>query len=106
MTVYCYNCGEPVHYKLTTPFRRLSCDHCHRLVFREVRFWGSIWIVFAAVIAILVGIRMFHFADTIKAAWSIYLVYIVPGLTLALLSPLGNLVILLAYKLKYPQSRL
>lgn len=107
MKVYCYNCGEPVPYKLTTRFRRVTCGHCHRLVFREVRFVGTIWLCISVVCAILVAVSMFRLADTvIRRLWGGYLVLVSPYITVALLSPLSNIVVLLAYKLKYPQSRL
>lgn len=107
MKVYCYNCGEPVPYKLTTRFRRVTCDHCHRLVFREVRRWGTVWLCISLVCAILVTVHMFRLADTvIRQLWGGYLVLVSPYITVAALSPISNLVVLLAYRLKYPQTRL
>lgn len=100
MKTVCPHCGStlPVH-----PIRRIrdvSCPSCNRLVFREERVWGKLWIVVCVLLALAAGVIIYQRTANIYQAWTVYVNYLVPAAIVLVLAPLGNLVMFLVHQAK------
>ena len=96
----CPHCQSEVSVR---PFRRLrdvSCPACHRLVFREERIWGKLWIVVCVLLALAAGIIIYRKTENVMQAWAVYVNYLIPAAIVLVLAPLGNLLMYLVHRVK------
>lgn len=100
MKVRCHNCNSVIEVKPFERLRSTQCSECHRLVFKDERIWGTVWILFTILCAAAVCVLMFRLTKESYKGWSAYLPLICPAFVLAILSPIGNFVVFLAHKLK------
>lgn len=100
MKAKCPHCSNTVSVNPIKRLRDVECPECRRLVFREERTWGKLWIAFCVVCALTAGVLVFRATANVRQLWGVYLIYIVPAAIVILLAPLGNLLIYLVHQAK------
>lgn len=100
MKAKCPHCQGEVSVR---PFKRLkdvTCPGCRRLVFREERIWGRLWIAVCVLLALAAGIIIYRRTENIMQAWTVYENYLVPAAIVIVLAPLGSLLMYLIHRVK------
>ena len=100
MKAKCPHCQCEVSVNPVKRILDVTCPSCRRLVFREERLWGKLWVAFCALCALVAGILLYLATENIRQVWSIYIIYLVPAAIVFLLAPLGNVVMVLVHQAK------
>ena len=100
MKAKCPHCQETLTVNPVKRLRDVSCPNCHRLVFREERLWGKLWIVACVLAALVAGVWLYRATEHIMQAWSVYITYIIPAAIVILFAPLGNLLMYFVHRAK------
>lgn len=101
MKTICPHCGSIVSVNPLKRLRDVTCPSCSRLVFREERIWGKIWILVCVLCALAVGVVIYRKTERIYQAWTVYINYLIPAATVILLAPLGNAVMFFVHQVKH-----
>lgn len=100
MKAKCPHCQSEVPVNPVKRLRDVTCPGCRRLVFREERVWGRLWIVVCVLCALAVGVVIYRKSADIHQAWTVYANYLVPAAIILILAPFGNVIMYLVHQLK------
>lgn len=90
MKASCPHCRHEVSVRPFARLKDVSCPGCSRLVFREERVWGKIWLLFTVACALITGFILYRATENIMQMWSVYLIYLGPAAVILLLAPFGS----------------
>lgn len=100
MKANCAHCHKEVRVNILKPIRDEQCPDCRRLLFREERVWGWLWSAVCVVVGFLVGKWWFDYSADMLQAWTAYLIYLLPVVTVAVIAPLGNVLKVIVHQAK------